>query len=72
MEQIILYTIHCRLCDKLKQELDKHNKVYQIIDDKNIMEKLKFNNMPVLYVNGNYLNFQEAIMWLRSADNNGN
>lgn len=63
-KEIILYTIGCPLCDVLKSRLDKNNITYETVDDVEKLEDLKIDVFPILEVDGERYDFDEAMAWV--------
>lgn len=61
---IKLYTTHCPQCKVLETKLKRAGIEYVWNDDVSLMAELGFKSVPVLEVNGEYLNFSEAIKWV--------
>ena len=59
-----LYTTHCPQCKVLETKLERAGIEYVQNDDVSLMTKLGFKSVPVLEVNGEYLNFSQAIKWV--------
>lgn len=59
-----LYTTHCPQCKALEMKLNKAGIEYEWNDDMVLMNKLGFKAAPVLEVDGEYLNFTQAIKWV--------
>lgn len=59
-----LYTTHCPQCKALEMKLNKAGIEYIWNDDMVLMSKLGFKAAPVLEVDGEYLNFSQAIKWV--------
>lgn len=69
---IILYSTNCPKCKIIKQKLTQANLEFtEITDVKQIMEK-GFREAPVLEVDGEFMKFPEAVVWLRGKLNNAN
>lgn len=57
---IVLYSNHCPKCDILKAKLDSKHISYTIMDDEKWLTDNGFDEMPILEVNGERLNYGEA------------
>lgn len=68
MAQMTLYTSGCPNCRLLKQKLDDKKLNYNIVDDVDKMVELGFTRVPVLEVDGKYLDFNEALMYLQNIN----
>lgn len=62
---IILYTNECPLCKALKSRLDEKQIKYEIFDDVEKMIEMGFRQMPQLQIDGERLNFQQALQWIK-------
>ncbi|MBO5712218.1 MAG: hypothetical protein J6R47_05200 [Acholeplasmatales bacterium] len=62
---IKLYTIHCPQCNVLRKKLDIAGISYTLIDDKEWLSANGYDKFPILEVNGNQMNFSQAITWLK-------
>lgn len=61
---ITLYTIDCGKCLILKKKLNEKGIEYETCKDRDVMEQRGFDFMPVLEVDGQTMNFGEAIKWV--------
>lgn len=61
---ITLYTIDCPKCKILEKKLEQANIEYETCKDINIMTEKGFDFMPVLDVEGQVMNFGEAVKWV--------
>ena len=64
MENIILYTTHCPKCNILKAKLDEKNISYTECDNIPTLQALGLTVVPVLKVNGAYMQFKAAVDWV--------
>lgn len=64
MDNIILYTTHCPKCNILKAKLDEKNVSYTEIDNIEHMKELGITTVPVMSVNGSFLEFKAAVDWV--------
>ena len=64
MNNITLYTIGCGKCVILEKKLNEAGIDYKICEDQKIMEEKGFDFMPVLEVDGQIMNFGEAVKWV--------
>lgn len=69
MSKIILYSTNCPLCQKLEAKLDAANIDYEINTDTNRMAELDFETVPVLEVDGKFLEFGAAVKWIKETVN---
>ena len=63
---ITLYTIDCPNCKVLEKKLSNKNITYAVCKDTEKMLQLNITNLPVLDVDGNLLNFSDAIKWVNN------
>lgn len=61
---IIMYSTHCPKCLILEKKLNEAGVDYKVCEDKQIMTEKGFDLMPVLDVNGQVMNFSEAVKWV--------
>lgn len=61
---ITLYSTGCPRCNVLKQKLDSKNIEYTVVNDVDIMTEKGISTVPVLEVNGQLLQFKEAVDWV--------
>lgn len=61
---ITLYTIDCPKCKRLEKTLEQESIQYEVCRDRDMMERKGFDFMPVLEVDGQIMNYSEAINWI--------
>lgn len=61
---ITLYSTGCPRCNVLKQKLDSKNIEYTVVNDVDIMTEKGISTVPVLEVDGQLLQFKEAVDWV--------
>lgn len=61
---ITLYTTHCPKCMVLENKLKEKNIEYEAITDVSIMQNKGFLSAPTLEVDGEILDFMQAIKWV--------
>lgn len=61
---IILYSTHCPKCIVLEKKLKEKNIQFNIVSDEDAIIKKGFMTVPMLEVNDNIMNFQEAMRWI--------
>ena len=66
ISKIILFSNNCQKCKILKMKLDQKQTTYEECNDVDIMIEKGFMSMPMLQVNGETMNFNEAIKWVIS------
>lgn len=65
--QVILYTTHCPKCNVLAAKLKEKEIKYEIITDEQVMIDKGFMSAPMLEIDGNVLNFKEAMEWVNEV-----
>ena len=65
---IVLYSTGCPRCIVLKKKLIQKNISYEECNDTNEMIKLGIEQVPVLSINGQLLNFMDANSWINERD----
>lgn len=63
---IKLYTTGCPKCVVLANKLKEHGVEFEVVTDIALMLKNGFNFMPVLEVDGEMMEFGEAVKWVNS------
>lgn len=63
-QKVILYSTGCPQCRVLKGMLDKQQVEYEECTDRSTMLRLGFDSVPVLEVEGRYLNAKQAQKYL--------
>lgn len=66
MNEIVLYSTGCPRCDVLKSKLDSKLVSYTENNSVDDMTKLGISEVPVLKVDGDFLNFVQAVEWINS------
>lgn len=61
---VILYSTGCPRCEVLKSKLASKNIEYKEVTDEKYMLSIGLDEMPVLEVDGNRMNFGEANKWI--------
>ena len=64
---IILYSNDCSKCKILKGKLDEKNITYDLINDIEEMKSKGFRSVPILEVNGEIMNYLDAVKWLKGV-----
>ena len=68
MTKCVLYSTGCPKCRVLQAKLDNKGIDYIIINDENVVidtcKNTGADSLPLLEVEGKYLNFGEAIRWV--------
>lgn len=58
------YSIGCPRCNVLEKKLKQKNINFELISDRDVMEKLDITDVPVLEVDGVFLDFKKAVDWI--------
>lgn len=61
---VILYSTGCPKCVQLKMLLESHGVAYTSNNSTDEMLELGFTTVPVLAVDGSYMNYNEAMNWV--------
>lgn len=65
-EKIILYsTDTCHRCKMVKQILNIHNVQYVEVTDIDLMKDKCFNEVPMMEINGQTLDYGDIVAWLK-------
>lgn len=67
-EKIVLYSTGCPKCGVLKRKLDSAGIQYNVVSDVDEMLKLGMSSAPFLGVDGELLDFNKAMVWIRSQE----
>lgn len=65
---IIFYTTGCPKCSVLKKKLDMAHIQYEICRDIEVMQSKGMSSAPALEVEGQILNFKEAVAYINSLN----
>ena len=65
---VILYSTNCPKCNVLKKKLSDDGVDYTVEGDVELMKSKGFTEAPMLEVDGNVLNFKQAVDWLKRKD----
>lgn len=63
---ITMYSTHCPKCKTLEIKLKQKNLEYDVCDNIDLMQSKGFTSLPMLDVDGELYNFQNAIKWVNS------
>lgn len=63
---IKLYTNHCRKCEILTAKLKEKNVSFEVEDNEETLAALGFDFMPVLEVDGERLQYLDAVNYVNS------
>ena len=64
MIMVTLYSTGCPRCNVLVQKLDNKGIEYDVVNDVNVMTEKGIETVPVLEVDGQMMQFKEAIDWV--------
>lgn len=62
--KIVLYSTGCPKCKILEKKLGEKNMAYEKVTDADVMIKRGFQSVPMLEVDGNVMEFGDAIRWI--------
>ena len=65
---IILYTTHCPKCEVLEAKLKSKKVEYDCVTDTKEMLKLGMASAPNLSVDGNIMDFSQAVAWVNALE----
>ena len=63
--KVTFYSNDCPRCKILQQKLDEKGVMYEKVSDVEIMKQKGFMSVPMLEVDGNIMNYLEAINWVK-------
>ena len=63
--KVTFYSNNCPRCKILQQKLDEKGVIYEKVSDMNILIQKGFKSVPMLEVDGNIMNYLEAINWVK-------
>lgn len=66
MEQVILYSNNCPQCKVLETKLKQKGVIYEEINDIDLMLEKGFKSMPMLEVNGDIMDYAQALKWINN------
>lgn len=64
MEKIVLYSTGCPRCTVLKSKLNSKHIAFDEVNDVDQMEQIGISTVPWLSVNGELLEFADAVRWV--------
>lgn len=67
-DEIVLYSNNCPKCKILETKLQNKGIYYTKNTSVSEMQIRGFTAVPVLSVDGNYLNFSEAVKWVNAQE----
>ena len=65
---IVLYSTNCPKCKVLEKKLDSIGVDYTIVTDENLMISKGFSSAPMLEVDGNIMDFGNAVRWAKEQE----
>lgn len=65
--ELIMYTTGCPKCKVLASKLNAKGVKYETCTDTSIMESKGIETLPVLSVDGELLEFSDAVKWVNNA-----
>ncbi len=66
--QVILYSTGCPKCKVLEAKLNRRKIEYQTVTDVDVMESKGFMSVPMLEVDGEIMNYREAVDWVNEYE----
>ncbi|MBQ6359568.1 MAG: hypothetical protein IJJ25_00260 [Lachnospiraceae bacterium] len=60
---IVLYSTGCPKCNVLETKLNNKNIKFDVVTDEEVMQNKGFMSLPMLEVNGEELDFMQALRW---------
>lgn len=64
LEKIVLYSTGCPRCTVLKSKLNSKHIAFDEVNDVDQMEQIGISTVPWLSVNGELLEFADAVRWV--------
>lgn len=61
---VTIYSTGCPKCKILETKLNQKNVNYNVIDDTDVMVDKKFQSLPMLEVDGELMDFGDAVRWV--------
>lgn len=65
---IKLYSTGCPKCHVLESKLNSKNISYEVCNDKDAMISMGLTAVPVLEVDGNRMDFKQAVNWINEEN----
>lgn len=62
---VVLYSTGCPRCIALQSKLAAKNISYREVTDREYMLQLGLDEMPILEINGQKMNYKEAMSWIK-------
>lgn len=63
---VVLYSTGCSKCKVLEKKLNADGIDYSISDDISALVEKGFQSAPVLDVDGDFLEFKDAVNWIKN------
>lgn len=63
---VVLYSTGCSKCKVLEKKLNTDGIKYSISHDINKLVEKGFQSVPVLDVDGDFLDFKDAVNWIKN------
>lgn len=67
VSKVMLYTTGCPQCKVLSGQLEKRGVSYEKCTDVEAMLKMGITSVPMLCVDGELMNFQKALQWVKEV-----
>ena len=68
--KVILFTTHCPKCEVLEKKLKEKNIEYDEVNDTKEIIKRGYLSAPILEVDGNVMDFKQAVDWINLQEEN--
>lgn len=65
---VVLYSTNCPKCVVIGKKMEQKNIKYDIVTDVDLMQSKGFTSMPMLEVDGNLMDFGDAIKWVNGVE----
>ena len=62
---VVLYSTNCPKCKVLEKKLDSIGVDYTVVTDEDLMISKGFSSAPMLEVDGNIMDFGNAVRWAK-------
>lgn len=63
---VVLYSTGCPKCKVLEKKLNADEIEYSISDNINALVEKGFQSVPILDVDGDFLEFKDAVNWIKN------
>ena len=66
--RVVLYTIGCPKCKVLEKKLEDAGVKFETVTQISVMARNGMNELPVLEVDGERMDFSQAIRWIKALE----